>query len=195
MTRSAPFLPAVTLCLGRSLDDPRGIDARRLVLIGALALLVTVEVRQRSPRLFATTEAASNARLQQRIRSFLQAHPGEEVAIGSGYGRRVARGASNADVTFFQAEIPRADRKLRFMEQSYVLVNSPATAEIVTQTLLRDCAVRYWITAPGPVFSGRLYDPSLERVFRATYRLLRSEEDIAIWACKTRDGDGVTAAS
>ena len=76
-----------------------------------------------------------------------------------------------------------------------MLVNSAATAGIVTQDLMRDCTVRYWITAPGPVFSGRLYDSSLERAFHAKYRLVRSETDMAIWACKIRDGAGTTAAS
>lgn len=179
----APFLPAVTLYLARSLDEQRGVDARHLGLIGALALLVTIEVRQRLPQTFDLASAASNARLQHRIRAFLAAHPGDEVAIGSGSGRRVGSRASTSDVTFSQAEIPRAGRMLRFMEQSFVLVNSPATAKIVAQKLFSDCAVRYWITAPGPVFSGRLYDPSLQRVFRARYRLIQSDADMAIWAC------------
>ena len=179
----APFLPAVTLCLARSLDDRGGIAARQLALIGALIALVLIDARQRIPRLFDRREAAHNAQLQGNIRRFLDAHPDESVAIGSGSGRRANGRSGDADVAYFQAEIPRAKRRLRFMEQSFVLVSSPATADIVTRKLFDHCAVTYWITGRGAPFAGRLYDPSLEPAFRARYRMTQADPDMAIWTC------------
>lgn len=179
----APFLPALAIYGARGFEQSVSIDGRRLALVCVLVAIVALQARQQLvPAIYPRDRELRQAGAE--IDAFLAVHGKDVVALGSTWaGPRAA-----VDLGAFQAEVPRYQQPLLFVEQNWVWTGRGSTAKIeaLINQLIRPCKVRYWLNAPGEPFRAAYYDSRIAREFLERYHLISSSDYLAIWECRER---------